>query len=125
MGLDCYSQIIVGSKLTRVERKKETTRYDEETGNPYQKTIIVERWLFEDGAKYLGSFENDENLYRTGCNNNILYLGYLVAETKSHRHEEPAINLDSKFMDIISLKEGFLKVYGKEAGLYLITVLSY
>ena len=124
MGLDCYCKLIVGKIIVRDYVEETVTKYDEETGKPYFKIVSVDKWFYEDKSVF-NLQEEDENLHHTGVNNNFQYVGYTVAETESHRHEEPSIKIDSSIELIQQLQEKFKKKYNKEPDVYLITVLSY
>lgn len=123
MGLDCSSLLIIGEKFSRELIKESVIRYDEVTGESYIRTFNKEVWERSDGSFVDLDIIDEDDIFYSGCDERVRYVGLLICETPSHRNGEPVSEVFVS--NILNKRNEYLKKYNKEGNIYLITFVSF
>jgi len=138
MGLDCSLSIIAGVHLERKTKINKRTKYNEDTGKPYEIEEEEKYWVIE-GTDIKIDRKNDEDLewnvdgkpmivYCDYNNENSYFLGISVGRTESHRFSSDLYIEITKYPDQKKKISDFLKErygYTKEIKLFALLNMSY
>ena len=85
MGFDAKAKLIVGVKLTHNIDKNTRTKYNEDTGKPYQHVEEIPRFyigekVFSDVDMVFDDFEDNLH-YADHENKDTYFVGFVIAET--------------------------------------------
>lgn len=122
MGLDVHGKIIVGEKRSLIKTKVNVTKYNEDTGEPYQVSKDQEHWLTEDGCDLVGFIDDKLIEVHSNYEENFDIVGIKVSRTNL-RDDEEAHCKEFLLIEIHKAKQSYLRITGREARLY--NFLSY